>query len=152
MLKIGSQCPDFKGFNQLKKEISKHDLKGRKYILFFYPKDMTPGCTVEACNLRDNYDVLRAKGFEIFGVSADSEKRHLRFIEKHDLPFDLIVDENKEIIQAFGVWGRKKFMGREFDGILRTTFGIDEKGKILFIIDKVKTKNHTQQILEAIEN
>jgi len=151
MLKIGSQCPDFKGFNQSNKEVNNRDLLGRKYILFFYPKDMTPGCTAEACNLRDNYDDLREKGFEIYGVSADSEKRHQRFIEKYDLPFDLIVDEDKEIIRAFGVWGKKKFMGREYDGILRTTFGIDENGKILFIIDKVKTKNHTQQILEAIE-
>nr|AWJ66087.1 thiol peroxidase, Bcp-type [uncultured bacterium] len=152
MLEIGDVSPDFSGIDENGKKVSSKNLLGQKFILFFYPKDMTPGCTIEACNLRDNYKDLKKKGFEIFGVSADAEKRHQKFIEKFELPFSLLADTEKTIINAFGVWGKKKFMGREFDGIRRTTFGIDEFGKILFIIDKVKTKNHTSQILEALEN
>ena len=142
MLEINSQVPDFQCVNQDGEAVNNNTLKGSKYILFFYPKDMTPGCTAEACNLRDNYAELKERGFEIFGVSADSDKRHQKFIEKYDLPYDLLADPEKEMIKSFGVWGMKKFMGKEYEGILRTTYGIDETGKVLFIIDKVKTKNH----------
>ena len=151
MLKVGQICPEFSGMDQEGNSINSTKLRGRKFILFFYPKDMTPGCTIEACNLRDNYEGLKELGFEIFGVSADSEKRHQKFINKFNLPYSLLADVDRSIINSFGVWGKKKFMGREFHGILRTTFGIDENGKILFIIDKVKTKNHSAQILEALE-
>ena len=109
---------------------------------------MTPGCTTESCDLRDNYQVLKSKGIEVVGVSADSQKRHLKFIDKYDLPFRLIADEEKEVIMAYGVWGRKKFMGKEYDGIFRKTFLIDENGIIEKIIEKVKTKDHSNQIME----
>jgi len=151
MLKIGEQIPQFSTTNHEGKVLNNNDLIGQKSIVFFYPKDMTPGCTAEACSLRDSYDEIKDKGYKIYGVSADGETKHQKFIEKYDLPFELLADTEKEIIQGFGVWGRKKFMGKEYDGILRTTFGVDEKGLVLFIIDKVKTKTHGQQILEAIE-
>lgn len=151
MIELNSYVPEFECVNQNGEEVKKAMLMGKKYILFFYPKDMTPGCTAEACNLRDNYDLLKEKGFEIFGVSADSDKRHQKFIDKYELPFDLLADPEKKMIRAFGVWGKKKFMGKEYEGILRTTFGIGEDGRVLFIIDKVKTKNHAEQILEAFE-
>lgn len=150
MIKIGDKAPDFKGLNQKGEEIGLGDYKGKKLVIYFYPKDMTPGCTVQACNLRDNYDVLKKNGFEILGVSADSEKRHSTFISSFDLPFDLIADTEKTIINAFGVWGPKKFMGRTFDGIHRKTFVIDEHGVISNIIEKVKTKDHSAQILESV--
>ena len=124
---------------------------GKKLVLFFYPKDNTPGCTAEACNLRDNYEALTTAGYALLGVSADSARKHTNFINKFDLPFSLIADTEREVIEAFGVWGPKKFMGREFDGIHRTTFVIDEKGIIEKVIRKVKTGNHTAQILEATE-
>jgi len=117
-------------------------------VLYFYPKDSTPGCTAQACNLRDNYDYLLKSGYVVLGISADGEKSHQRFIEKHGLPFPLIADKEKEIIKAYGVWGPKKFMGKTFDGILRTTFIIDGEGIIEEVIDKVNTKEHTKQILE----
>ena len=116
-------------------------------VLFFYPKASTPGCTAEACNLRDNYHSFQSKGYEILGVSADSEKRQLNFSNKQELPYSLLADEDKSVISAYGVWGPKKFMGKEYDGIHRTTFVIDEKGIIEDIIAKVKTKDHTAQIL-----
>ena len=149
MLIEGENIPNLSGLDQDGKEIKLINNDGKKTILFFYPKDSTPGCTMEACNLRDNYDDLLAKGFAIIGVSADSQKRHQNFIAKYDLPFPLIADENKEIINAFGVWGPKKFMGREFDGIHRTTFVYDEEGKIERVFNKVKTKDHANQILET---
>lgn len=146
-LKIGEKAPDFEIIDQNNEMISLKKYKGKKIVLFFYPKASTPGCTVEACNLRDNYLEFRKKGYEIIGVSADSQKRQFNFSEKHNLPYSLLVDENKEVIDAFGVWGPKKFMGKEYDGIHRTTFIIDENGMIENIITKVKTKDHTAQIL-----
>ena len=146
----GKKAPDFTGKDQSGKEISLKDLRGRKVILYFYPKDNTPGCTKEACNLRDNYKDLIMKGFEIIGVSADSEKSHQRFIEKYELPFNLIADTDKEILKAYGAWGLKKLYGKVYEGILRKTIIIDEEGVISKIITKVDTGNHTSQILEAL--
>ncbi len=147
-LKEGDKAPDFKGKDQDGNLISLDDFKGHKLVLYFYPKDSTPGCTSQACNLRDNYDYLLKNGYKVLGVSADSEKSHQKFIEKNDLPFPLISDTDKEILKAYDVWGLKKFMGKEFMGIKRTTFVIDEEGKIEEIIEKVKTKDHTAQIIK----
>jgi thioredoxin-dependent peroxiredoxin len=146
-LKPGDKAPDFKGKDQSGNPIGLSDFKGSRLVLYFYPKDNTPGCTAQACNLRDNYDVLLKQGYKVVGVSADSEKSHVKFIEKYELPFPLIADTEKEILKAFGVWGPKKFMGREFDGVHRTTFIIDEKGVIAEVIEKVDTKNHAAQFL-----
>lgn len=146
-LNIGDKSPDFEVIDQNNKMISLRNYLGKKVVLFFYPKASTPGCTVEACNLRDNYNEFIEKGYVIIGISADSQKRQLNFSKKYNLPFSLLVDENKTVIHAFGVWGPKKFMGREYDGIHRTTFIIDEKGHIEDIIKKVKTKEHSAQIL-----
>lgn len=148
-LKIGDKAPVFSAKNQKGELIKLSDLSGKKVVLFFYPKASTPGCTAEACNLRDNYKELTGKGFEVVGVSADSEKRQASFSDKNDLPYSLLADEDKAVIKAYGVWGPKKFMGREFDGIHRTTFVIDEKGVIENIISKVNTKDHATQILEV---
>ena len=150
-LEAGDKMPDFKGVDQNQNVISSKDYKGKKLIIYFYPKDNTPGCTAQACNLRDNYEFLLDEGFSIIGVSADSVKSHKKFEEKFDLPFPLIADEDKDVINKFGVWGAKKFMGREFDGIHRTTFLIDEKGVIKHIINKPDTKNHAEEILELWE-
>jgi len=147
-LKIGDKAPKFEALDQEGNTIKLTDYKGKKLVLFFYPKASTPGCTMEACNLRDNYHQFLAKGYAVLGVSADSAKRQQNFIAKNELPFPLLADEDKQVINAFGVWGPKKFMGREFDGIHRTTFIIDENGIIEDIITKVKTKEHTSQILE----
>ena len=147
----GMKAPDFSGKDQSGNEISLADLHGRKVILYFYPKDNTPGCTTESCNLRDNYRELIKKGFEVIGVSADSEKSHQNFIDKYNLPFNLISDSGKEILKAYGAWGLKKLYGKEYEGILRKTFIIDEQGVILKIINKVDTKNHTNQILDALK-
>ena len=147
----GKKAPDFTGKDQTGNEVSLQALRGRKVILYFYPKDNTPGCTTEACNLRDNYKDLIKKGFEIIGVSADSEKSHQRFIEKYDLPFNLIADTDREILKAYGAWGMKKMYGKEYEGILRKTFVISENGMILKAFNKVDTKNHTAQVLEALE-
>lgn len=146
-LKQGDKAPQFSGKDQNGNDINLNDFKGKKVVLYFYPKDSTPGCTAQACDLRDNYDMLLSKGYVVIGVSADSEKSHQKFIEKHELPFPLIADTEKEIIKLYGVWGPKKFMGRTFDGINRTTFVIDEEGVIKEIIEKVKTKEHTKQII-----
>lgn len=146
-LKVGDKAPGFSVNDQDGNTISAADFKGKKWIVFFYPKANTPGCTAEACNLRDNYRELQQKGFELVGVSADSERRQKNFREKYNFPFPLLADENKEVINAFGVWGPKKFMGREFDGIHRKTFVMDEKGIITRVIDKVRTKDHAAQIL-----
>lgn len=149
-LKEGDKAPEFSGKDQNGETVSLSDFKGKRVILFFYPKDMTPGCTAEACNLGENYSELQKRGFEVIGVSADSESRHQKFIDKYSLPFKLIADEDKEVIKAYGVWGLKKFMGKEYDGIHRTTFVIGTKGKLEAVITKVKTKDHTAQILEEL--
>lgn len=148
MLKVGDKVPDFKGVDQDDNIISYQDYVGKKLVVFFYPKASTPGCTAEACDLRDNENALKAQGYHVIGVSADSVKRQKNFAEKNSLPFPLIADENRDVLNAFGVWGPKKFMGREFDGIHRTTFIIDENGIITDVIEKVKTKEHANQILE----
>jgi peroxiredoxin Q/BCP len=146
-LKIGEQAPEIETIDQNNKLVNLKDYLGKKVVLFFYPKASTPGCTVEACNLRDNYQEFLKKGYEVIGISADSQKRQSNFAIKNNLPFSLLVDEEKKIINAYGVWGPKKFMGREYDGIHRTTFVIDELGNIEDIITKVKTKEHAAQIL-----
>jgi peroxiredoxin Q/BCP len=148
MIKEGDKAPQFEGINQNGKKISLESFRGKKLILYFYPKDNTPGCTAEACSLRDNYDDLIKQGYSILGISADTDTSHKKFIEKYTLPFDLIADTDKKIIQAYGVWGPKKFMGKSFDGILRTTFIISENGIIEKIISKVETKNHAEQIMK----
>tara|TARA_Y100000782_G_scaffold111002_1_gene138264 strand:- start:921 stop:1385 length:465 start_codon:yes stop_codon:yes gene_type:complete len=150
-LQEGDKAPDFTGKDQEGNEVSLNNFKGKKLILFFYPKDSTPGCTAEACDLRDNYQAWLAKGFEVLGVSADDEKKHQKFIAKNELPFRLIADTEKEVINAYGVWGPKKFMGKEYDGIHRTTFVINEEGVIEKIFKKVKTKTHSEQILSEME-
>ncbi|RZP04474.1 MAG: thioredoxin-dependent thiol peroxidase [Flavobacteriales bacterium] len=147
-LKVGDKVPNFKSIDQDGNTVQLSDYQGRKLVVFFYPKASTPGCTVEACNLRDNFELLKEKGFELIGVSADNQKRQTNFRNKYNFPFPLIADENKEVINAFGVWGLKKFMGREYDGIHRKTFLIDEKGFVTRVIDKVKTMSHASQILE----
>ncbi len=146
-LKPGDKAPEFTSVNEKGEKIKLKDYRGKKLILFFYPKDNTPTCTVEACNLRDAYQDLKDKGFELLGVSPDSEKKHQNFIAKHELPFPLLADTEREVIEAYGIWGPKKFMGRTFDGLHRTTFVIDEKGKIEQVIQKVKAKQHAAQIL-----
>ncbi|OQX78234.1 MAG: thioredoxin-dependent thiol peroxidase [Bacteroidetes bacterium 4484_249] len=150
MIKLikGDKAPEINAVDQDGNSVKLSDFKGSKLILFFYPKANTPGCTAEACNLRDNYSELLNKGFKIIGVSADDEKRQKNFAVKHNLPFPLIPDVDKKIINDYGVWGPKKFMGREYDGIHRTTFIISEDGKIEMVFTKVKTKVHTEQILE----
>ena len=146
-LKEGQKAPIFSAKNQNGNNISLTQFLGKKVVLYFYPKDNTPGCTAQACNLSENIDNLKKNGFIVLGVSPDSEKSHLKFISKYSLSFDLIVDESKSICKLYGVWGPKKFMGREYDGVHRTTFLIDENGLIDKIITKVNTKNHTEQIL-----
>ena len=149
-LEIGDKAPDFKVVDQEGKAISLDDFKGSKLILYFYPKDDTPGCTAEACNLKDNYQVLKTKGFKVLGVSSDSEASHKKFIAKYVLPFALIPDKEKTILRAYGAWGMKKMYGREYEGIIRTTYVIDEKGVIEKVFTKVDTKNHSQQILDEM--
>jgi thioredoxin-dependent peroxiredoxin len=147
-LKIGDKAPNFSALDQNGKQHSLSDYKGKKLVVFFYPKASTPGCTAEACDLRDNFERFKANNYEILGVSADSAKRQANFIEKNELPFPLLADEEKSVIEAFGVWGPKKFMGKEYDGIHRTTFVIDENGILIDVIEKVKTKAHAAQILD----
>lgn len=146
-LKIGDKAPDFSGTDQNGSTVQLKDFIGKKVVLFFYPKASTPGCTAEACDLQNNMDRFVAQNYQVIGVSADSQKRQLNFAMKNNLQYPLITDEDKIIINAYGVWGPKKFMGKEFDGIHRTTFIIDEKGYIENIITKVKTKEHTAQIM-----
>ena len=146
-LKPGDKAPEFEALNQKGKTVRSSDFKGKKVLLFFYPKASTPGCTAEACNLRDNYETFLSKGYEVIGVSADTEKKQLNFSEKYDLPYNLLADSDKKVIEAFGVWGPKKFMGREYDGIHRTSFVIDENGIIEDVITKVKTKDHAAQVI-----
>ena len=148
-LNVGDKAPDFVALNEFGQSTSLSEFIGKKVILYFYPKDMTPGCTAESCNLGENYNLLQEKGFIVLGVSPDSSKSHQKFIDKYNLPFSLIADEDKAVIKAFGVWGPKKFMGKEYDGVHRTTFIIDEDGVIEKVFSKVKTKDHTNQILES---
>ena len=148
-LKEGDTAPNFSGIDQKGNQLKLSDFSGKKLILYFYPKDDTPGCTKEACNLRDNYQELKNNDFEVIGVSADNSAKHLKFIDKYDLPFSLIADTDKSVINAYQCWGLKKFMGREYDGILRKTFVI-ENNEIVKIFEKVKTNDHFQQIMEAL--
>jgi peroxiredoxin Q/BCP len=150
-LKKGDKTPNFKALDQHGKEHQLSDYTGKKLVLYFYPKDNTPGCTTQACNLRDNESVLQANGISVLGVSPDNTNSHQKFTEKYQLNFPLLIDTEKEIIQAFGVWGPKKFMGKTYDGVNRTTFIIGEDGKIIEVIEKVDTKNHTQQILDLLK-
>ncbi len=147
-VKIGDVAPDFSVNDQNGEPVKLSDFKGKKVVLYFYPKDNTPGCTSESCNLRDNYQSLKKAGYEILGVSKDNEKSHAKFIEKHDLPFTLLADTEKIIHEKYGTWVEKSMYGRKYMGTARTTFLIDEKGKIEDIIEKVKTKDHTAQILK----
>jgi thioredoxin-dependent peroxiredoxin len=147
-LKIGDKAPNFSGLDQDGNKHELSDYNGKKLVVFFYPKASTPGCTAEACDLRDNFERFKANNYELLGVSADNAKRQANFIDKNKLPFPLLADEDKSVIEAFGVWGPKKFMGKEYDGIHRTTFVISENGIIENIIEKVKTKEHANQILE----
>ncbi|WP_040249656.1 thioredoxin-dependent thiol peroxidase [Psychroserpens mesophilus] len=146
-LKAGDKAPNFSAIDEQGNTISLGDYKGKKLVIFFYPKASTPGCTAEACNLNDNFERFQKQGYEILGVSADSAKRQSNFKNKYGFKYPLLADEDKAVIEAFGVWGPKKFMGKEYDGIHRTTFIIDEKGIIENVITKVKTKDHTAQIL-----
>lgn len=147
-LKPGMPAPYFEGIDQNGNKITSNDLLGRKYVLYFYPKDDTPGCTKEACNIRDNYQKFLDAGYTVYGVSADSIESHKKFIEKYQLPFSLISDTEKNIIRAYDVWGKKQFMGKIHEGIIRTTFVIDENGTISDVITKVEVENHTEQILK----
>ncbi|NRB58922.1 MAG: thioredoxin-dependent thiol peroxidase [Winogradskyella sp.] len=146
-LKVGDKAPEFNALDQDGNSISLSDYTGKKLVVFFYPKASTPGCTAEACNLNDNYERFQSQGYEILGVSADSAKRQTNFKNKYGFQYPLLADEDKVVIEAFGVWGPKKFMGKEYDGIHRTTFVIDENGVLEDVITKVKTKDHTAQIL-----
>ena len=148
-LKIGDSAPTFKVKNQSDRMVELNQFNGKKLVIYFYPKDNTPGCTTQACNLRDNYSEFTDKGYEILGVSADSVAKHEKFIAKQNLPFDLLADEDRTMLNAYGVWGLKKFMGKEYNGIHRTTFVIDENHIIINIIEKVKTKEHAKQILDV---
>jgi peroxiredoxin Q/BCP len=150
-LKVGDAAPSFTATNQDGDIVSSENLKGQKLVLFFYPKDDTPGCTSEACNLRDNYRTFEKQGYKILGVSPDTEKKHRKFIDKYEFQYDLISDTDKAVLTAFGVWGPKTFMGRTYEGVHRTTFLIDENWKISGVIEKVKTKDHSNQIFALLD-
>lgn len=150
-LKVGDKAPNFEGIDQNGNTIKSSDYIGKNLVIYFYPKDMTPGCTDQACNLRDNYNLMLENGLNIIGVSMDSVERHQKFADKYELPFPLLADTERKIIEAFGVWGYKKFMGKEYDGIHRTTFIVNSKGVIDTIIDKPKTKIHAEEILDQIK-
>ena len=147
-LKVGDTAPEINSVDQNGDKITLEQYKGRKLVLYFYPKDMTPGCTAQSCNLTNNYSTLQQNGYEVLGVSCDSVKKHQKFIEKYNLSFSLVSDEEKKVVMDYGVWANKKFMGREYMGINRTTFIIDENGIIQEVIFKVDTKNHVTQILK----
>ena len=150
-LSKGDKAPEFHGLNQNNETISLETFKGKKLILYFYPKDNTPGCTTESCNLNDNYQAWLAKGYEVVGVSPDSVTSHKKFADKFQLGFNLIADTEKEILQAYGVWGEKSMYGKKYMGVMRTTFVISESGIIEDIFEKVDTKNHTDQIIKALD-
>ena len=147
-LTAGSKAPDFTSKDQNGKEVKLSDFRGKKLVLYFYPKDMTPGCTAESCNLRDNYKALLKQGYEVLGISTDDEKSHRKFIEKEKLPFNLLADTDKSVHTKYGTWGEKSMYGRKYMGTVRTTFVIDENGVIEEVIEKVDTKDHTAQILK----
>ena len=149
-LKIGALAPEINSTDQNGDNITLKQFKGKKIVLYFYPKDMTPGCTAQSCNLSENYVKLQSKGYEVLGVSCDSIKRHMKFIEKYNLPFSLISDEDQKVVKDYGVWGLKKFMGREYMGIYRNTYVIDEKGFISSVFDKVQTKTHANDVLNVL--
>lgn len=151
-LSVGDLAPAIEAVDQEGKKITLEDYRGKKIVLYFYPKDNTPGCTAESCDLRDHYDRFLKEGFEIIGVSADSEKSHQNFIEKYQLPFRLIADTERKVLEDYGAWGEKKMYGKAYMGILRKTFVIDEKGIIIKIIDKVNTKEHSTQIFEELSH
>lgn len=151
-ISIGKAIPSFSLENQNEEIISNESLLGSKYLLFFYPKDDSPGCTKEACSIRDNFKKISAKGYKIFGISPDKTTKHKKFIDKYEFQYDLLADTEKEMLHAFGLWGPKKFMGREIVGVYRTTILVNEKGIVDSIIEKVKTKIHGEQILESIES
>ncbi len=150
-LKIAQAAPKFTGKDQNGSDISLSDFAGKSVVIYFYPKDNTPGCTTQACNLRDNYSSLLAEDIVVIGVSADDEIAHQKFIKKFDLPFPLIADVNKELIELYGVWGEKKFMGKIYDGIHRTTFILDKSHTIIGVIEKPKNKDHAREILEIFK-
>lgn len=150
-LKKGDRAPEFSGLNQNGEKIALQNFRGKKLILYFYPKDNTPGCTAESCNLNDNYQFWLSKGYEVVGISPDSVSSHKKFAEKFQFGFNLIADPETEILNAYGVWGEKSMYGRKYMGVFRTTFVIDEEGIIADIFDKVDTKNHTDQIVKALE-
>jgi thioredoxin-dependent peroxiredoxin len=150
-LKVGDNAPIFEGVDQNNKHISLNDFNGKKVAIYFYPKDSTPGCTAQACSLRDQYSELVSRGVQVIGVSADSVASHQKFTEKQNLPFPLIADTERKVIEQFGVWGPKKFMGKNYDGIHRMTFLIDENGKIEQIWEKVNTKEHAKEILDFLK-
>lgn len=152
VLKEGDQAPPIKAMDENGKEITLAEYRGKKVVLYFYPKDNTPGCTAEACDLRDNYSRFLEQGFEIIGVSADSEKSHLNFKSKHKLPFRLISDTDKKVLQDYGAWGEKSMYGKKYMGILRKTFIINEEGYVEKIIEKVKTKEHSKQIFAELSH
>jgi peroxiredoxin Q/BCP len=152
MIEVGNQIPKVNGLDQLGETVHLADHNGKKTVIYFYPKDDTPGCTAQACNIRDNYELLLEENIRIIGVSADSSSSHAKFTKKYDLPFPLIADTDKVIINAFGVWGEKKFMGKTYDGINRTTFLANELGEIISIITKPNTKEHSKEIIELFNN
>jgi peroxiredoxin Q/BCP len=149
--KVGDKAPESLGLDQNGNVINIADFKGKKIVVYFYPQDDTPTCTKEACNLRDNYSILKKQGFEIIGVSSDTDKKHQKFIDKYSLPFPLIADIDRKTIEAFGVWGLKKFMGKIYDGIHRVTYVVDEKGIIERVFDKVESKAHAEQIIASYQ-
>lgn len=151
MLKKGDAAPYFSGKDQNGNEVNLSQFSGKKLVIYFYPKDDTPGCTKEACNLRDNYEAMLAKGFSVVGVSPDSEASHKKFAGKYNLPFPLIADPSLGIIKAYGAWGKKSMYGKEYEGLLRTTFIIDENGKVEQVIEKVKTDDHANQIFKLYQ-
>ncbi len=152
ILKTGDPAPDFSAFNQQGEKVSLSDFKGKNLILYFYPKDNTPGCTAESCNLNDNYQMWLSKGYEVVGVSPDKITTHKKFADKFQFGFNLLADPDKIILQDYGVWGEKSMYGRKYMGVMRTTFVIDGDGIILNIFEKVDTKNHTEQLIKEIEN
>jgi peroxiredoxin Q/BCP len=151
LLNKGDVAPEFKGLNQNNESVSLSDFRGKKLILYFYPKDNTPGCTAESCNLNDNYDAWIEKGYEVVGVSPDSVDSHKKFADKFGFNFNLIADTENEILQAYGVWGEKNMYGRKYMGVIRTTYVIDEEGVVEEVFKKVKTKDHTNQIIKALD-